>query len=186
MSGPVELAGLALAVFPLVISLLEHYQDGYEVLGDWIFFRREYSRLVNDLKQEQLLFKQHIEGLLRSVSDSEFNLKLMMTNLNCNGWQSAELSLKVKRKLSGDDEYETYVSSLQIIHEGLDKMAKRLDSCKPPVCLLYQKRNPQPKLKINRTKQPMEHLSQGFNYRNDFASSSLHCERRNGKDRSLK
>lgn len=138
MSGTVEIVSLALAVFPLVISLLEHYEDGYNTLGDWVLFRREFTHLVNNLNREQIIFRQHIEGMLRSVTDSEFELKEMMDDTNSPNWVSEEVASKLKVKLSGDGEYENYHASIKAIHAHLMNMQIRLNRCGPPVSLLDQ------------------------------------------------
>jgi len=125
MSG-VEAAGLALAVFPIVIGLLDRYQDGYEKLRDWVLFRREFTRLVNDLHREQILFQQHVESTLRSVTDSEFELMKMMEDPQDLRWKSEVLAQRFRRKLSGSGEYENYMSSMGSIYENLNDMSEKL------------------------------------------------------------
>ncbi|RMZ79300.1 hypothetical protein DV737_g3446, partial [Chaetothyriales sp. CBS 132003] len=132
MIGAIEGIGLALALFPLVVSILEHYEEGYDALSDWVFFRRKFTHLVNELNREQIIFRQMVERMLRSIIDSEFELEEMMENTQSDEWKNPDLALKMKRKLSGDGEYENYQSSLQSIHEHLDIMAKKLNSCRPP------------------------------------------------------
>ena len=124
-----EAVGLALAVFPLVISLLEHYQDSCEKLRDWVFFRREFAKLLNDLNREQIIFRQHVEGTLRSITDSEFAIMEMMDNAQDSRWNSAELTLRLKRKLCGDGEYDNYLLSIQLIYDNLAAMSDRLKRC---------------------------------------------------------
>lgn len=125
MSG-IEAAGLALAVFPLLIGLLERYQNGYEKLRDWALFRREFTRLVNDLHREQILFRQHVESTLRSVTDSEFELMEMMEDAQDPRWKSEAVAQRLKKKLSGSGEYENYMLSIKSIHENLMDMSEKL------------------------------------------------------------
>ncbi len=132
MSG-IETVGLALAVFPLVISLLEHYQNGCEKLRDWILFRREFARIVNDLHREQIIFRQHVEGTLRPITDSEFEMMAMMEDAQDPRWRSDELTLRFKQKLCGNGEYENYLSSIASIHENLADMSEKLKRCGPQV-----------------------------------------------------
>jgi hypothetical protein len=134
MSG-IEVVGVTLAVFPLVISLLEHYQDGYDTLRDFAHFRREFTHLVNELNREQIIFRQHVEGTLRSVTESEFELKEMMDNVRSEQWKSADLASKLQRKLCGDGEYENYRSSMWAIHDSLSSMSKRLKAFEISVSL---------------------------------------------------
>ncbi len=125
MSG-IEVVGIALAVFPLVISLLEHYQDGYDTLRDYAHFRREFTHLVNELNREQIIFRQHVEGTLRSITESEFELKEMMDNARSEQWKSPSLTAKLQQKLCGNGEYENYRASMVAIHDSLFTMSKRL------------------------------------------------------------
>ncbi len=133
MSGVVEAVGIALAVFPLVISCLEHYQEGYDSLRDWVFFRREFTHLYNDLNREHIIFRQLMEGMLRPITESEFELKEMMENPKSDQWNSTDLASKLEQKLCGRDELKAFQSSLSSISENLSSMIKRLEACKPPV-----------------------------------------------------
>lgn len=125
MSG-IEIVSVALAVFPLVISLLEHYQDGYDTLRDFAHFRREFTHLVNELNREQIIFRQHVEGTLRSIIDSEYELKEMMDDAGSERWKNPDLAWKLQQKLCGHGEYENYQSSMWAIHDNLASMSKRL------------------------------------------------------------
>jgi hypothetical protein len=137
MATPIEIAGIALAVFPLVISALEHYAEGYATLESWRFHRLQFTSLISKLNQEKILFQQHIEGLLRSVNDSEFDVKKMMSDLDCDYWKSPGLTLRLKRKMPQDSEYETYKIGIQSIHDNLEKLAKRIERCRPPVGIRF-------------------------------------------------
>ncbi|KAK8038032.1 hypothetical protein PG994_014799 [Apiospora phragmitis] len=131
MSG-IELVGLSLAVFPLVISLLEHYESGYQGLRDWVRFRRDFTQLVNDLNRENIMFRQHVEGVLRSFTESEFELNRMMTNFDGDLWKSPVLAERLQHKLSGMGEYQNYQASLRSIHESLTTMAQKIGACEIP------------------------------------------------------
>lgn len=134
MFGAIEIVGLSLAVFPIVISFLEHFEDGCDTLHDWVYFRREFTHLLNDLNREQIIFRQLVETMLRSIIDSEFELKEMLEDTQSNEWKRPDLALKMKQKLCGNGEYENCQSSLLSIHEHLVSMAKKLNTCGPLVC----------------------------------------------------
>ena len=51
MSG-IEVIGLLLGVFPLVISTFEHYRDCHEAIGVLFRFEDEYKNCLNDVKDE--------------------------------------------------------------------------------------------------------------------------------------
>ncbi|KAI1327597.1 hypothetical protein F5Y16DRAFT_371169 [Xylariaceae sp. FL0255] len=131
MIGALDIIGLALNIFPLLITLLEHYEDGYNTLGDWVFFRREFVQLMNSLNREQIIFRQHIEVMLRSIIDSEYELSDMMDDASNPGWSDPKLTARLKSKLSGDGEYANYNSSLEAINACLVNLQSKLERCGP-------------------------------------------------------
>ena len=54
----VETAGLVLAIFPLLVSALEHYQEGFERLSDWWKFRTEFLGLMHAIGRQAILFDE--------------------------------------------------------------------------------------------------------------------------------
>jgi hypothetical protein len=63
MSG-IEVAGLILGSFPLLISALEHYRQSAEALGVFWKIRREHKVWVHDLRICELAFERNLEALL--------------------------------------------------------------------------------------------------------------------------
>lgn len=70
--------------------------------------------------------------MLRSITDSDFDMKGMMGDLQSDRWNNPELVLRLQQRLCGDGEFESYDASLHSIHTNLDKMAKKLKSCESP------------------------------------------------------
>ncbi len=60
MSG-VEAAGFVLAVFPLLISALEDYRQGWEMIEDWWKIKREHKKCQQNLKLQKLVFEENLE-----------------------------------------------------------------------------------------------------------------------------
>lgn len=71
----VETAGLVLAIFPLLVSALEHYQEGFERLSDWWKFRTEFIGFVHVIGRQAILFDENLEELLSPliISDAEMD-----------------------------------------------------------------------------------------------------------------
>lgn len=132
MSG-LEVVGIALGAFPLIINLLEHYEDGFRTVEGWRFYRLGFTTLVNMLNREKIIFQQHIEGLLRIISDSEYDIKALMSDFKCDAWKDPNLTLKLKRKMSHETELENYLAGIEAIHTNLDRLAARLERCRPPL-----------------------------------------------------
>lgn len=71
MSG-VEAASFVLAAFPLLISALEDYRAGWEMIEDWWKIKREYKKCQQNLKLQRLVFEENLGQLLSTfVQDDE-------------------------------------------------------------------------------------------------------------------
>jgi hypothetical protein len=63
MSG-IEIAGLILGAFPVLIYTLEKYREGAEALVDWWRIQRAYRKCRQDLQFHQILFEGNVERFL--------------------------------------------------------------------------------------------------------------------------
>jgi hypothetical protein len=122
----VELAGLALAVFPLVISGLEHYEEGFQCIKEWIRFRVEFSRFLNAVCRQKIFFRQNIEALLSPIVESEYEMSQLLDNPGSQAWGDAELNEKLKKRLPGVMEYECYMATVSSLLEVLEKLKHKL------------------------------------------------------------
>ena len=122
----IELAGLVLAIFPLVISGLEHYEEGMQPVKEWIRFRAEFLSFMNALGRQKIFFRQNIEDLLSSVVSSEYEMACMLDNPQSHRWQDANLEAKLKLRLSGRYEYEAFMNTATAIRDTLNKLVERL------------------------------------------------------------
>ena len=63
MSG-IEVVGLVLGAFPLLISAMEHYEDTKRRSSTWWRIRKAHRKDLGNLKDCDLLFRSHLEELL--------------------------------------------------------------------------------------------------------------------------
>ncbi|KAF2498690.1 hypothetical protein BU16DRAFT_615708 [Lophium mytilinum] len=125
MSG-VEIAGLILGSFPLIISALEHYGEGLETMQEWVRFRTDFNGFLNDFIRQQIFFRQHIEDLLSTVVDSDYHMGCMLDDPDDPQWKNSDLEGKLKRRLPGKQEYESYMITVPAILGILEKIRKKL------------------------------------------------------------
>ncbi|KAK1776283.1 hypothetical protein QBC45DRAFT_419685 [Copromyces sp. CBS 386.78] len=125
MSG-IEVAGLIIGIIPLLVTTIDQCQQGYEFLDEWIHFRREFSEFSETVRCQRLLLKQLIRRTLVSVTESEETSARMLGNPGCDDWRDPAITEKLKNKLPGDEEYETYCKLLQSIHRKLEKVTSGL------------------------------------------------------------
>jgi hypothetical protein len=123
MSG-IEIAGLVLGAFPLLIHALESYREGAEVVSDWWQIERAYKKCKQDLKYHQLLFEGNIERFLLPLVVDDDELKQLMENPAGTAWEDSELEKKLKERLPRA--YETFLGVMVEINELMESFKKAL------------------------------------------------------------
>ena len=110
--------GFVLAVLPLVISALEHYNEGAKPLKDFVRYKQMIRELVVDLSTQKALFRNTLEKLLSNSVTSDVRLALLLEHPGGEGWQDDELASDLRRRLQGS--YDVYMASVNDM-EGLVK-----------------------------------------------------------------
>lgn len=123
MSG-VEAAGFVLAAFPLLISALEDYRQGFEVLEDWWRIRKEYKKCKQNLKLQKLIFEENLEELLRPLVRNEDELALLIAKPGGDGWKDRELEQQLKERLPKS--YEIYLEIINEINGVMENLKDEL------------------------------------------------------------
>lgn len=123
----IEVAGLVLAVFPLVINALEYYEDGLQPIKEWVRFRGEYAAFMNALCRQKIFFRQNIEELLGPIVASDFEMAQLLDNPRGPGWKSEDLDMKLRKRLPGKYEYECYKTTAEYILQLLEKLKAKLN-----------------------------------------------------------
>ena len=97
MSG-VEVAGLLLGAFPLIISAMEHYRKSAEVYHNWWEFKREYRKSINDIKFQEMAFKSNVESLLLPLMVDEDEATALVADPGGIKWKDPALEDKMKTR----------------------------------------------------------------------------------------
>lgn len=111
-----DLAALALAVVPLMVSALENFEYTFQPI--LIFshrYRREVERFQNALKVQRVTFENECCFLLHTVTSNQG--LLMIDNHHHPLWQDDELEGRLRDRLS--DSYGACLSSLQLVNQLL-------------------------------------------------------------------
>jgi hypothetical protein len=122
----IELAGIILSVFPLVISGFEHYENGFQQIKEWIRFKGDFTRFLNALCRQRIFFRQNIEELLAPIVASEYEMSQLLDNPGGQDWADPQLNEKLKKRLSGTYEYECYTATVVSILELVGKLKNKL------------------------------------------------------------
>lgn len=122
----IEIAGVILATFPLIISGLEHYEQGFQPIKEWIRFRGEFAAFLNSLVRQKIFFRQNIEELLSPIISSEYEMSLLLDNPGGDAWGDQGLNEQLRRRLPGKYEYECYTTTVSYILETLGQLKSKL------------------------------------------------------------
>jgi hypothetical protein len=125
MSG-IEIAGLVLAVVPLFISALEHYEDGLRPVRvlKLVVYRQELARYRTKLTVEYGLYNSALEELLVDVVP-QHELRDMIAQGYGPHWKSAALEDKLRKRLGSV--YDTYFLVMKQMQDVMAKIASLLD-----------------------------------------------------------
>lgn len=77
MSG-IEAAGLVLAVFPIVVSGLQHFTEGVETIKSWKRYQRELAKYSRTLETQRIVYLNTIERLFEGIIQSNDELEALM------------------------------------------------------------------------------------------------------------
>jgi hypothetical protein len=101
MSG-IEVVGLLLGAIPLVISAMEHYKDGIDVITDIRNYRSTLKSLKTKLSIQEELYRGTLQRLLLSeLSPVEVHALFPEPGANGSGalWGTKDIEEKLRRKL---------------------------------------------------------------------------------------
>ena len=111
MATGIEITGLVLAAFPLLISGLEHYAGGVETIKRWWRYERELASLRRLLIAEMVVFQGTCEQLLNGLVTTS-KLDDLISNSLDSEWKDVELDKKLQQRLG-----RSYVPYFECVRE---------------------------------------------------------------------
>ncbi|KAL1619921.1 hypothetical protein SLS56_009938 [Neofusicoccum ribis] len=123
MSG-VELAGLVLAVLPLVISALEDYNDSLDPVKAFVKWENYLPQYIRKLRNQHVHYEQTLRLLLAPIT-TEYELADMIAEPHGELWKDPAMAQKLKHKL--DESYDAYHQTIKDIERIMKTIAEKLD-----------------------------------------------------------
>jgi hypothetical protein len=113
MSG-FEVAGAVLGVIPLIISALEHYQDGVRVIQRWRKYDRELQSLIRNIETERVRLQNVCEKLLDGLVPPS-QIDAMVENPGGDLWMNESIQKKIRDRLWRSWElFECHLRAIQV------------------------------------------------------------------------
>ena len=123
MSG-IEVAGIALAVFPILISGLNHVVAGIETAKRWKRYRLKLKDYADILESASVYFLDTLDELLSDLVHSDDELLLLLGNPGGSLWKETKYEERLRRRL--DRSYTSYLKTVAKLVEALQRMRDRL------------------------------------------------------------
>lgn len=121
----VKTAGLVLASFPLIISALEHYREGFEPIKDWWRFRTDFLSFIHVISGQSLLFNENLEELLSPIISSDAEMNVLLQDPMGQAWHDSHLEEGLRARLPKS--FELYKHITMDIKACMDKLQRKLD-----------------------------------------------------------
>ena len=120
MATGIEITGLVLGAFPLLLSGVEHYAEGVDTIARWCRYERELASLKRLLIAEKVVFQGSCEQLLSGLVPASHVEELIEDPKNSK-WKDGALEKKLQQRLG-----RSYASYLACV-EDMDSVTKRLE-----------------------------------------------------------
>lgn len=129
-----EVAGLALGAYPVIVLAFEQYKKGAKYISNWAQYRRKYEALIRDMEAQQLFFEGILQDLLCGGPDpfltgnsatSKDTFMHIATDASFTGWKSPVLKQRLKTRL--DSRYDWCIYTIGTIYEILIELGELLD-----------------------------------------------------------
>ena len=123
MSG-IEIAGLLLGAFPLLISALENYRQSAEILEDWWQITREYKKCKNEIKVQELAFENILERFLLPLVVDDDEIATLIAEPGGVRWKDPTLEDKLKSRLPKS--YDLFLDTINDVKSTVDGLQEEL------------------------------------------------------------
>ena len=123
MSG-IEVAGLVLGAFPIVLKCLDNYREGLEPLNSWWTFRTDFIAFVDDIKHQTMKYNENMVRLLAPIISDDNSLTALVRNAKDPRWHDGSLSVPLEQRLA--NEHERVLRIIERMDKVMDALKKLL------------------------------------------------------------
>ena len=123
MSG-IEVAGLVLGAFPLLVAALEKHKEAARLVGDWWNIRRPYKECMKIISIEHLFFVHYTRTLLGRLLYDSSSLEELVADPFSDRWRSESLTSSLRDLLPTS--YEIYIGIIEDYHTRMVALGREL------------------------------------------------------------
>ncbi|KAF2818116.1 hypothetical protein CC86DRAFT_337510 [Ophiobolus disseminans] len=123
MSG-LEVAGVVLGAFPLLISGIEHWRGVAKVGGFYWRIRKEYTKCQRDIQFHEILFKNNLRELLLPLIPDADEVAQLIADPGGQRWGDMALQERLECRLH--ESYQSYQDTITEMNEIAEELKKEL------------------------------------------------------------
>ncbi|KAL2834175.1 hypothetical protein BDW59DRAFT_156118 [Aspergillus cavernicola] len=101
MTG-VEVVGLVLASFPIILNCLDYYREGMEPLDEWWSFRTHFIEFVDDISHQMMRYNENMTRLLDPVVTDNESLAALVRDPVDPRWNDGNLDDPLEQRLASE------------------------------------------------------------------------------------
>lgn len=140
MSG-FEVVSLLLAIFPVIVSAMEHWRESAEVMENWTKIKPKYKKCRREMRIQEEFFRQNIEQYLLPLVVDEDELNLLISEPCGLAWKDPALETRLRARLP--KAYDLYLETIEELGEVMKSLQDELGVGKiePSLDLLPKSKN---------------------------------------------
>lgn len=124
MSG-IEIAGLVLGSFPILLNCLEYYQNGFEPLANYWDFRAYFIAFIDDIRHQMMKYNENMIRLLDPIIADNESLNMLVRNAKDPRWKDGSLDIPLEKRLASEhDRFLRIVERMEEVVESLKKFLR--------------------------------------------------------------
>lgn len=128
MSG-IEIAGLVLGSFPILLNCLEYYREGFEPLEEWWNFRTHFIAFVDDISHQMMRYNENMIRLLDPIIVDNESLTTLIRNPTDSRWTDGSLDVQLQLRLSNQhSRFLRIVKRMEDVVRDLKKLLRIKES----------------------------------------------------------
>ncbi|KAK5999132.1 hypothetical protein PT974_01521 [Cladobotryum mycophilum] len=122
MSG-IEVAGLVLGAFPILLNCLEYYKKGFEPLEEWWNFRTKFISFIDDIRHQQMKYQDTLTRLLDPIVTDNKTLTELIDDPRNPRWKDGSLTGPLEQRLSSEqDRFFRIIDRMNEIMQSFNKL----------------------------------------------------------------
>lgn len=118
------MAGIALAVFPILVAGLNQMVAGIENIKRWRRYKLKLEEYASILESAQVYFFDTLDELLNDIVPSDEELELLILEPLGTLWKEPQYNQKLRDRL--DRSYKSYLKTVQTLVGKLKTMCEKL------------------------------------------------------------